>query len=393
MTFDVSGLPIPAADRKTIAASLMTANGKYNFKDGLYRRGMSTIHVLDRETAMSVEQELRRVASQSKLPVNYLAAYVQQESTGDPKAEFRNAVQWEAAKDDIARFASTDHGLVQISGKNLILLYPNEATAQLTAKALDIKFAVDYLARATAENIEWAKQIDFTTVKDIDPDNLPKARNPYWLAALAYNRGRPGALAALINPRASRHADMVISAWSQIDSLVGVDPSETVHAPIFPISVKDDSRRLAMGEISPSVEALQRLLNDRTSPSPNLKVDGNFGPATRDALMKYQSDHSLQVTGITDDQTWASLLGYRQSTSLTADSTPLVMGDVGSRVAALQRRLNEALQLQPPLNPDGNFGPGTRDVLIRFQRSKNISATGAADLQTVDALGSPEPAK
>lgn len=55
------------------------------------------------------------------------------------------------------------------------------------------------------------------------------------------------------------------------------------------------------------VEALQRTLNERLTPSPNLTVDGEFGPATREAVIALQKKHELDPTGAVDRATWKAL--------------------------------------------------------------------------------------
>lgn len=47
-------------------------------------------------------------------------------------------------------------------------------------------------------------------------------------------------------------------------------------------------------------------------------IDGDFGTATRAAVMQFQSDHSLQVDGIVGADTWAAL----EAASAPADSLP-----------------------------------------------------------------------
>lgn len=39
----------------------------------------------------------------------------------------------------------------------------------------------------------------------------------------------------------------------------------------------------------------------------NIKVDGNFGPATKLATEKWQSDHKLKADGIVGPDTWKSV--------------------------------------------------------------------------------------
>ena len=61
-------------------------------------------------------------------------------------------------------------------------------------------------------------------------------------------------------------------------------------------------QRGANGE---AVKRLQALL--RTHGSPDLAVDGDFGPATEAAVKRFQSAHKLTVDGIVGPQTWAAL--------------------------------------------------------------------------------------
>jgi len=64
----------------------------------------------------------------------------------------------------------------------------------------------------------------------------------------------------------------------------------------------------------------------------------------------------------------------------------LRIGDDGSEVEDLQRRLNVALEPSPQLAIDGAFGPLTEAALIRFQKARGLSATGIADRPTRLAL-------
>ena len=65
--------------------------------------------------------------------------------------------------------------------------------------------------------------------------------------------------------------------------------------------------RLREGSFGKLVEALQRTLNDRLDPSPQLSVDGDFGPATRAALERFQRLNTLEVNGIVGTETWNAL--------------------------------------------------------------------------------------
>ena len=64
---------------------------------------------------------------------------------------------------------------------------------------------------------------------------------------------------------------------------------------------------LAFGAAGPAVEDLQRTLNARLSPSPNLGVDGDFGPATQAAVIRFQRQHHITANGVVGPATWQAL--------------------------------------------------------------------------------------
>ncbi len=55
------------------------------------------------------------------------------------------------------------------------------------------------------------------------------------------------------------------------------------------------------------VENLQRTLNARMNPSPELSIDGEFGPVTRAAVARFQESKQLDATGIVNEATWEAL--------------------------------------------------------------------------------------
>jgi serine-type D-Ala-D-Ala carboxypeptidase (penicillin-binding protein 5/6) len=64
---------------------------------------------------------------------------------------------------------------------------------------------------------------------------------------------------------------------------------------------------LKLGDSGPLVEALQRTLNVRLSPSPELGVDGDFGPMTEDAVVAFQRQAGLVADGEVNRETWEAL--------------------------------------------------------------------------------------
>ncbi|HVT29879.1 MAG TPA: peptidoglycan-binding protein [Lacipirellulaceae bacterium] len=65
---------------------------------------------------------------------------------------------------------------------------------------------------------------------------------------------------------------------------------------------------LLPGATGDLVEVLQRALNARTHPSPNIRVDGDFGPNTEAAVKRFQLQAGLvSAPGVVDDATWKAL--------------------------------------------------------------------------------------
>lgn len=72
-------------------------------------------------------------------------------------------------------------------------------------------------------------------------------------------------------------------------------------------ATQSESQELEIGAFGHLVESLQRTLNARMSPSPNLSVDGDYGPMTQTAVMRFQESKQLKPTGSVDEQTFGAL--------------------------------------------------------------------------------------
>ena len=70
--------------------------------------------------------------------------------------------------------------------------------------------------------------------------------------------------------------------------------------PSSPIVLKE-------GSFGKRVEDLQRTLNTRLRPSPELSIDGDFGPATRAAVVQFQKQKKLDANGVVDRDVWQAL--------------------------------------------------------------------------------------
>ena len=54
-------------------------------------------------------------------------------------------------------------------------------------------------------------------------------------------------------------------------------------------------------ELTQPIKDMQKALNARLKPSPNLLVDGDFGPKTKAALKQFQQRNKLTATGQLDE--------------------------------------------------------------------------------------------
>ncbi len=68
-----------------------------------------------------------------------------------------------------------------------------------------------------------------------------------------------------------------------------------------------ENQEIAMGASGPLVQLLQRTLNARSTPSPRLTVDGEFGPSTQAAIVNFQKQSSLEANGKLSLETWKKL--------------------------------------------------------------------------------------
>lgn len=107
----------------------------------------------------------------------------------------------------------------------------------------------------------------------------------------------------------------------------------------------------------------------------------HFGPATQEAVKRFQNSHYITVTGALDALTQAVLF------SSSAKLYVLNEGDKGDEVSQLQARLGDLSYYEDKEN--GYFGTATARALSAFQVKNGLSATGSADEETRALIYSP----
>lgn len=129
-----------------------------------------------------------------------------------------------------------------------------------------------------------------------------------------------------------------------------------------------------------AVEDVQRRL---LSLGYDVKVDGIFGPATRDAVRAFRSDSGLEPAGAIDARAWAALV-----------DASFAMGDRMLYLRMPYFHGGDVRELQQILDvlgfasggDDGIFGAHTERALRDFQSSVGIGDDGIAGHDTFDAI-------
>ncbi|MFL6125131.1 GH25 family lysozyme [Actinophytocola sp.] len=125
---------------------------------------------------------------------------------------------------------------------------------------------------------------------------------------------------------------------------------------------------LRQGQTGRQVTTVQYLLNAHGA---TMDVDGDFGPATRTAVVSFQTSHGLETDGIVGPATWSALV------------TTVQAGDSGPAVRAVQAEL---VAHGVSVAVDGTFTDATSTAVIAFQNTSGLDPDGVVGLNTWQAL-------
>ena len=145
---------------------------------------------------------------------------------------------------------------------------------------------------------------------------------------------------------------------------------------------------LSLGARGDKVKQLQRALLD-TGLTVRGGADGIFGPATKAALIAFQSVNGIPQTGVLTAR-GAQILGLTGSGGerrgiVTPTGYPKY-GEHSTRVQVMQRALmNAGISLRG--GADGKFGSATSGAIMEFQRRRGLPVTGVMNSTTASALG------
>jgi len=171
--------------------------------------------------------------------------------------------------------------------------------------------------------------------------------------------------------------------------------TSTIYAdPVYP------GTPLKVGSNGANVRFMQQRLNSLGSLYTGinrLAVDGRFGSDTRNAVIRFQKQFSLNPDGIIGRLTWNSILAVDNAmkagnpTDVTTRYNGLLtLGSSGDQVRFLQSYLNKIRESNnytwPVLNVDGIYGRNTAVAVSGFQSASNLTVDGKAGQSTWNAV-------
>ena len=152
-------------------------------------------------------------------------------------------------------------------------------------------------------------------------------------------------------------------------------PSKPKPKPKPKPTPKPSGTLLRRGSEGKAVEDLQERLNGLGA---DLKVDGDFGPATEFAVRQFQTFWGIDVDGVVGDQTYDKLAEVEalvKAKKPVAKERPTIRkGHRGAYVREIQRFLK--------IKVDGKFGPETERAVKNFQGFWKLDQDGIVGPKT-----------
>lgn len=177
--------------------------------------------------------------------------------------------------------------------------------------------------------------------------------------------------------------------WDCVLRYVGGEASVPDSSGTAPEPEKPRST-LRKGDRGEDVKALQERLIAVGYSCGKCKADGIFGSDTMIAVVEFQEDYGLNVTGVADPETINLLNGTTVQQATDGEDhkdawlQELRLGSRGDAVKLLQAALT--LRGYPCGGVDGVFGKNTEAALDGFKNDRHMDADGKVDLEVWAAL-------
>lgn len=151
-----------------------------------------------------------------------------------------------------------------------------------------------------------------------------------------------------------------------------------------------------IGQPIRNLQTMLRVLAENDDRYETLIPDGIYGSATISAVSKFQNNHGLEVTGITDQDTWDAIVAaYEPALVLVDDAQSLDIvlnpGQIlrrGERnaniylVQAVLMALSDVYGSIPQPSVNGLLDDTTSDSICAFQMLSGLPMTGQVDKLT-----------
>ena len=151
-----------------------------------------------------------------------------------------------------------------------------------------------------------------------------------------------------------------------------------------------------VGQPIRSLQTMLRVLAENDDSYETLVPDGIYGNATLSAVAKFQQKHGLEVTGITDQDTWDAIVAAYDPALVLVDeaqSIDIILnpGQVlrrGERnvnlylVQAILKALSDIYGSIPQPSVNGLLDDATADAISSFQMLSGLPMTGQVDKLT-----------
>ena len=140
------------------------------------------------------------------------------------------------------------------------------------------------------------------------------------------------------------------------------------------------------------VQAVQAALISKGYSCGSSGADGQYGSNTTEAVKRFQKANGLAADGIVGENTCKKLGGVWKSgvsaswalSRLLKKTSPLMRGE---DVRAAQKALIAKGYSCGSSGADGQFGDGTKDAVVRFQKAHGLKADGIIGKDTCAKLG------
>lgn len=151
-----------------------------------------------------------------------------------------------------------------------------------------------------------------------------------------------------------------------------------------------------IGQPIRSLQTMLRVLAENDNSYETLIPDGIYGNATMSAVSKFQRKHGLDVTGITDQDTWDAIVAEYEPALINVDEAQnieivLNPGQIlrrGERnvnlylVQAILMSLSDVYESIPKPSMTGLLDEITADSISAFQLLSGLPMTGQVDKRT-----------